>query len=156
VGPRGLAVLSLTGIAGVLLGVLGWDQRGLDMVPPPPPASASSSPAAGASPSPTATPSASGAAGPQLSSMPYASFAFQVWPGPVSADGKRALSGWTLSVTRQAGGITVKATLDGQSMSAVSHFYPSGARVYILDSGLSTYVGDKGLEVTNAQGQVLP
>jgi hypothetical protein len=91
--------------------------------------------------------------------MPYASFAYEVWPGPVSADGKLALSRWTLTVTRQSGGITVKAAHDGRPMSSVSHFYPGGAKVYILDSDLSDNaagITDEGLEVTNAQGQVLP
>ena len=59
----------------------------------------------------------------------------------------------------QPGGITVQATEDGQSMASVSHFYPGGARVYILDSNLSADAPgntNEGLEVTNTQGQVLP
>jgi hypothetical protein len=165
VGPRGISVLAIAGIAGVLFGVSGWNQSRADVVsaPPvtassPPAATAGSSPAA-SSPPPAATGPAAAAAGPQLSSMPYASFAYEVWPGPVSADGKIALSRWTLTVTRQAGGITVKAAHDGQAMTSVSHFYPGGAKVYILDSELSNNTSgnsDEGLEVTNAQGQVLP
>jgi hypothetical protein len=163
VGPRGISVLAIAGIAGVLFGVSGWNQSRADVVSAPP-VTASSSPAATAGSSPAASsppPAATGpaAAGPQLSSMPYASFAYEVWPGPVSADGKIALSRWTLTVTRQAGGITVKAAHDGQAMTSVSHFYPGGAKVYILDSQLSNNASgttDEGLEVTNAQGQVLP
>ncbi|HET6187237.1 MAG TPA: hypothetical protein VFE59_09565, partial [Trebonia sp.] len=89
----------------------------------------------------------------------YASFAYLVWPGPVSADGKLAMSRWKLTVTRQAGGITVQAAEDGQSMASVSRFYPGGAKVYILDSDLGADTAgntNEGLEVTNAQGQVLP
>ena len=103
--------------------------------------------------------SAAAAAGPLLSSMPYASFAYLVWPGPVSADGKLAMSRWKLTVTRQAGGITVQAAEDGQSMASVSRFYPGGAKVYILDSDLGADAAgntNEGLEVTNTQGQVLP
>jgi hypothetical protein len=161
VGPRGLTVLSIAGIAGLLFGVVGWKQRGVDLVAAPSvPASSSSAPAA-SSPSATATVpvSAAAAAGPLLSSMPYASFAYLVWPGPVSADGKLAMSRWKLTVTRQAGGIAVQAAEDGQSMASVSHFYPGGAKVYILDSDLSADTPgttNEGLEVTNAQGQVLP
>jgi hypothetical protein len=165
VGPRGISVLAIAGIAGVLFGVSGWNQSRADVVsaPPvtassPPAATAGSSPAA-SSPPPAATGPAAAVAGPQLSSMPYASFAYEVWPGPVSADGKIALSRWTLTVTRQAGGITVKAAHDGEAMTSVSHFYPGGAKVYILDSELSNNTSgnsDEGLEVTNAQGQVLP
>lgn len=163
-GPRGLTVLSIAGIAGLLFGVVGWKQGGIDTVTAPPVA-ATSSPAAASSPSGTATAtatvpaSAAAAAGPLLSSMPYASFAYLVWPGPVSADGKLAMSRWKLTVTRQAGGITVQAAEDGQSMASVSGFYPGGAKVYILDSDLGAdAVGNtnEGLEVTNTQGQVLP
>jgi hypothetical protein len=159
VGPRGVTVLSIAGIAGLLFGVVGWKQRGIDTVAAPP-AAASSSPApATASSSPGTTPATAAGAGPLLSSMPYASFAYLVWPGPVSADGKLAMSRWKLTVTRQAGGITVQAAEDGQSMASVSHFYAGGAKVYILDSNLSANAPgntNEGLEVTNTQGQVLP
>jgi hypothetical protein len=163
VGPRGLTVLSIAGIAGLLFGVHGWSQRDTGLVAPlvtsPP---ASPAPAAN-SPSPAATSSATGsgsaspsAAGPQLSAMPYASFSYLVWPGPVSATAKTALHGWTITVTRQPGGITVKAVLSGQLMTSLSHFYPGGAKVYVLDSELGDDVGtDEGMAVTNAQGQVL-
>ena len=160
-GPRGLTVLSIAGIAGLLFGVVGWKQRGIDTVTAPPVA-ATSSPAAASSPSATAAAvpaSAAAAAGPLLSSMPYASFAYLVWPGPVSAHGKLAMSRWKLTVTRQAGGITVQAAEDGQSMASVSRFYPGGAKVYILDSDLGADAAgntNEGLEVTNTQGQVLP
>jgi hypothetical protein len=172
VGPRGLTVLSIAGIAGLLFGVHGWSQRDTGLVAPlvtSPPASpapaAANAPASAAvgSPSPAATSSATGsgsaspsAAGPQLSAMPYASFAYLVWPGPVSATAKTALHGWTITVTRQPGGITVKAVLSGQLMTSLSHFYPGGAKVYVLDSELGDDVGtDEGMAVTNAQGQVL-
>jgi hypothetical protein len=159
-----LTVLSIAGIAGLLFGVVGWKQRGIDTVTAPPVA-ATSSPAATSSSSATATAtatvpaSAAAAAGPLLSSMPYASFAYLVWPGPVSANGKLAMSRWKLTVTRQAGGITVQAAEDGQSMASVSRFYPGGAKVYILDSDLGADAAgntNEGLEVTNTQGQVLP
>jgi hypothetical protein len=155
VGPRGLSVLSIAGVAGLLFGVVGWKQAGIDT------AAATAAPAGPSSPSAAATvpASAAAAAGPLLSSMPYAPFAYLVWPGPVSANGKLAMSRWKLTVTRQAGGITVQAAEDGQSMASVSHFYPGGAKVYILDSDLGANAPgstNEGLEVTNTQGQVLP
>jgi hypothetical protein len=155
VGPRGLTVLSIAGAAGLLFGVVGWKQAGIDTAAAPP------APVGASSPSASATVPASAAAGPGplLSSMPYASFAYLVWPGPVSANGKLAMSRWKLTVTRRAGGITVQAAEDGQSMAAVSHFYPGGAKVYILDSDLGADAPgntNEGLEVTNTQGQVLP
>ena len=154
-GPRGLTVLSIAGVAGLLFGVVGWKQAGIDT------AAATAAPVGTSLPSAAATvpASAAAAAGPLLSSMPYAPFAYLVWPGPVSANGKLAMSRWKLTVTRQAGGITVQAAQDGHSMAAVSHFYPGGAKVYILDSDLGANTPgttNEGLEVTNTQGQVLP
>ena len=154
-GPRGLSVLSIAGVAGLLFGVVGWKQAGIDT------AAAAQAPVGTSSPSAAATvpASAAAAAGPLLSSMPYAPFAYLVWPGPVSANGKLAMSRWKLTVTRQTGGITVQAAEDGQSMTSVSHFYPGGAKVYILDSDLGANAPgttNEGLEVTNTQGQVLP
>ena len=81
----------------------------------------------------------------------------------MSATGKIALSGWALTVTRKAGGITVQAVQNGTLMASVSHYYPGGAKVYLLDSDLGDDAGpntdyndtDDGLIVTNAQGQVL-
>jgi len=150
-----LSVLSIAGVAGLLFGVVGWKQAGIDT------AAAAQAPVGTSSPSAAATvpASAAAAAGPLLSSMPYAPFAYLVWPGPVSADGKLAMSRWKLTVTRQTGGITVQAAEDGQSMASVSHFYPGGAKVYILDSDLGANAPgttNEGLEVTNTRGQVLP
>jgi hypothetical protein len=164
--------LSIAGIAGVCLAIVGWSQRGTGLVAPLITASPSQSASASAAPSsPSATPSgnaasspAPAAAGPLLSTQPYASYAYQVWPGPLSADGKLALTGFTLTVTRVTGGITVKAIQDGTPMTSASHFYPGGATVYVLDSNLGDDGGgnvdynetDDGLIVTNTQGQVLP
>jgi hypothetical protein len=162
-----MTVLSIAGVAGVAFGILGWTQRGTGLVAPQvsasPSASATATAPPPASPSASATSAPSAAAGPELSTQPYASFAYLVWPGPVSATGKIALSGWALTVTRKAGGITVKAVQNGTLMASVSHYYPGGAKVYVLDSDLGDDAGpktdyndtDDGLIVTNAQGQVL-
>jgi len=132
------------------------------LVSSPPTQSASAPPTA--PPTVTATPCPTAAAGPQMGTESYASYAYQVWPGPLSADGKLALTGFSLTVTRRSGGITVKAIQDGTPMTSVSHFYAHGAKVYVLDSNLADDGGgnvdydesDDGLVVTNAQGQVLP
>lgn len=173
-----MTVLSTAGIAGVFLAVLGWSQRGNGVITPtvtgsPPAATSPASPGAAGTAAPGNSPAAAGpsaaaspsaAAGPALSSLPYASYAYLVWPKPLTAADELAMSGFVLHVTRQAGGISVQATQDGQRMTSVSHFYPGGAKVYILDSDLSDDGGgnvdyndtDDGLIVTNAQGQVLP
>ena len=164
-GPRGMTVLTIAGVAGLAFGIMGWTQRGTGLVTP----LVTGSPSAAASPSPTpASPTASASsspsagAGPALSSEPYASFAYRVWPGPLSADTRLAMAGFVLKVTRQANGITVNAVQDGTKMTGASHFYPGGAKVYVLDSSLGDEGGsvdynttDDGLVVTNAQGQVL-
>lgn len=171
-GPRALSVLAIAGIAGLFLGILGWTQRGTGLVTPlitatsSPPAARTvpASPSAPAKPSTSPSSPSPAAAGPLLKSQQYASYAYQVWPGPLTADGKLALSGFVLTVTRQATGITVNAIQDGQKMTAASHFYPGGAKVYVLDSNLGDDDGgsvdydetDDGLVVTNAQGEVLP
>lgn len=167
-GPRGLTVLCIAGLAGVFLGARGWTQRDAGLVAASP--SVTQSPSASAAPSASASASASppgsaspaAATGPPLKSEPYASFAYQVWPGPRSADARLAMAGFTLTVTRQANGITVHAIQDGQEMTGASHFYPGGAKVYVIDSNLGDEAGsidyalaDDGLVVTNAQGQVL-
>ena len=189
VGPRGLAILVLAGITGLLLAILGWSQRGTGLVAPsvgglggsapahtgaapartsaPPPATAtaqpSSAPPSSAPPaSPSAQPNPTPTLGPLLSSEPYAQFAFLVWPGTLGPTARQAMSGLTVSVTRQAGGIAVQAGVTGQPLPA-AHFYADGGKVYILESNLGDdsgdldyNLGDDGLIVTNLQGRIVP
>ena len=161
-----MTVLTIAGVAALAFGIQGWTQRGTGLVTPlatGSPSAAASPLATAASPAAPGSASPSAAAGPPMSSEPFASFAYQVWPGPVSATARLALSGWTLTITGESGGIAVKASLDGRAMPSVSHFYPGGAKVYALDSNLGDDAGggtdyndtDDGLVVTNAQGQVL-
>src|SRR6266567_8371523 len=99
VGPRGLALLLVTAVAGVVLAVHGWSGRQAGLTPgalggtgPSAPAGSSSSsspasaagpsgsPAAPAAPSKTAgagSGSGSATAGPLLSSQSYAQYSFQ-------------------------------------------------------------------------------
>lgn len=154
-GPRGIALLSVTGVAGVILAVHGWSQRGTGLI--------AGQPQPGTPPSATASASGPpGAAGPTLSSEPYASYAYQVWPGPLNANEEQAMAGFTLMVTRRGDGIALKATNDGAAVRSASRFYPSGAKVYVIDSTLGDEGGsvdydtaDDGLVVTNSRGQVL-
>ncbi len=191
VGPRGLAVLALAGIAGIILAIFGWSQRGTGLVAPnvgglagsgpartaaPPsattPASATVPPSTSAAPSATAPaqassappvqPSATASLGPLLSSEPYAGFAFLIWPGTMSSAAQQALSGITVSVTRQAGGIAVRAGVTGQPLPA-AQFFAGGDKVYILESNLGDdssnldyNLGDDGLVVTNPAGRIVP
>ena len=127
---------------------------------PRPPLQRGPGPTARASTAPAATPSASGNAGPLLSSEPFAQFAYLVWPGTQSAAAQQAMSGLTISVSRRAGGLSVRAGVTGQPLPS-AQFYPNGARVYVIESSLgddSTNIdynlGDDGLVVTDAQGRI--
>ena len=182
VGPRGLALLAVTAVAGLVLAIHGWSGHHSGLAPgllagasSSPVAAVSSSPAATARPSPSAGPasssgpaatpgtaSASPAAsvGPLLSAQSFAQYSYRVWPGTPDAAARAALTGLSVSVHRQGSGISVAAGVSGQPGS--SRFYPQGARVYVIeasmgdDSGASDYnMGDDGLVVTNAQGRIL-
>ena len=179
VGPRGLAVLALAGIAGIILAIFGWSQRGTGLVAPSVgglggsgPTRTAAPPSAGAAPSATAPaqassappvqPSATASLGPLLSSEPYAGFAFLIWPGTMSSAAQQALSGITVSVTRQAGGIAIRAAVTGQPLPA-AQFFAGGDKVYILESNLGDdssnldyNLGDDGLVVTNPAGRIVP
>lgn len=99
--------------------------------------------------------------GPKLSSEPFASAAFQIWPGPMSTAAKQALTGLSVSVHKKASGLSVIAGVNGQAPAA-PHLYAGGVRVYVVeasmgdDSGNSDYsLGDDGLVVTNARGRII-
>ena len=190
VGRWGVALLAVTGIVGLLLAWHGWTGRSAAVAPSlagktatggpahstpgataspahapasSAPAPASSPPAASApaSPATSPAPAASAKAGPLLSSEPYASVTYQVWPGPPSAAATQALTGLKVAVHRHGPGLLVTAGVIGQP-SATPHLYAGGARVYIVEaslgdgSGNADYsLGDDGLVVTNAQGRIV-
>jgi len=178
-----VTLLAASAIVGVVLGVHGWSGRhnglpaalaGLHASPtahtkakPTPSAAApsagptqgpvASSPATGSSAAATPAPTP----GPKLSSQSYASYAFQVWPGPLSQAASAAQTGLVIKVQRHGAGIMVTAGVAGQAASAPK-FYPAGAKVYVIeaamgdDSGNSDYnLGDDGLVVTDSLGRIL-
>jgi hypothetical protein len=179
VGPRGLTLLAVAGLVGLLLAVHGWSGRGSATAlgsisgngasaaqhpaskQPAAPAS-TTGPTAGptAGPNAGATPGAS-APGPLLSSQQFAPYAFPVWPGKRSQAAQAALAGLTVTAHRQGTGISVTASVNGQPPGA-PHFYPLGVRVYVVeasmgdDSGNSDYnLGDDGIVVTDAHGRIV-
>jgi hypothetical protein len=184
VGRWGLAVLAVTGVAGLVLAIHGWSGIGASAAPPlaggslgtasaapsgkvPSSAAASQATSAAGAPSPSAarSPGAAGssspAPGPLLSSEPFASVAYQIWPGPVSSTAHQALTGLAISVHNRGSGLAVTAAARGQG-AAASHLYRGGVRVYVVeaslgdDSGNSDYsLGDDGLVVTDAQGRII-
>jgi len=176
VGRWGIALLAVTGAVGLLLAWHGWTGRAATVAPSlagkaTPSGHASSTPGPGsspgpasspaASPAPTATSPAPAAAGPLLSSEPYASASYQVWPGSPSAAAKQALTGLTITVHKRGSGLLVTAGVIGQA-AGPPHLYAGGARVYVIeaslgdDSGNADYnLGDDGLVVTDAQGRIV-
>jgi hypothetical protein len=181
VGPRGLILLTVTAVAGLALAVYGWSGRGSGVppgaltgaispssprVPPSASPSGSASPSSSAGPaSRTGTPGTQGTTppahpGPKLSSQPFASYAFRIWPGARNAAAQAALTGLSISIRQRGSGISVTAGVSGQP--GTSRLYPTGARVYVVeasmgdDSGGSDYsLGDDGLVITDAQGRIL-
>src|SRR6266567_1691651 len=121
VGARGTMLLAATAVAGVVLGVHGWSGRHNGLPPAlagpqaSPTVTAHARPASSPAPSsaarsaqPTQGPVASSPAaaspaptpGPKLSSQRYASYAYQVWPGPATSAGKAAAPGLTITLRR--------------------------------------------------------
>jgi len=175
-------LLAATAVAGVVLGVHGWSGRHNGLPPAlagpqaSPTVTAHARPASSPAPSsaarsaqPTQGPVASSPAaaspaptpGPQLSSQRYASYAYQVWPGPATSAGKAAATGLTITVRRHGSGIMITAGVAGQAAPA-PRFYPAGAKVYVVeaamgdDSGNTDYnLGDDGLVVTDSLGRIL-
>jgi hypothetical protein len=186
VGPKGLVLLGVTAVAGVALAAHGWSGRAAGLAPgslaassgparatasaparhrsgAPSPSPSGATASASASPGAATSPRASSSAtpGPPLSSESFASYAFQVWPGSPSAAASSALTGLSISVHRTGSGLSVVAGVVGQP-SPAAHFYPGGARVYVIeasmgdDSGNSDYnLGDDGLAVTDSKGRII-
>lgn len=174
VGPRGLVVLAVTAIAGTVLASHGWSTyRGAttpgslagtaaahSTAPAAHPTSSPPKPATSASPASGPGGNAS-SPGPALASQPYAQYAFQVWPGNLTASAQAALTGLSVTVHPQVGGLLITAGVIGQPTEP-SRLYPAGARVYVVeasmgdDSGASDYnLGDDGIVVTDAQGRIV-
>ena len=177
VGVRGIALLAVAGVVGIVLGVHGWSGRhnGLPSSLAGPQASPSvkarpsQAPSAGPTSAPTQGPRAAGsptssaspAPGAKLSAQSYAQYAYQLWPGPESQAAKTAATGLTINVHRSGSGITVAAGVAGQS-KPVNRSYPTGAKVYVIEASLGDdsnntdfNLGDDGIVVTDSQGRIV-
>ena len=128
IGIRGGSVLTIAGLLGVYFGTTGWSNRDAGLMP---------------------APAASVAAGETLSSTPYASEAYLVWPGTPSAAARHAESGLAITVTQPSGGIEVQVSENGHADG--SRYYPDGARVYVIYSG----PGSQSLVVTDLEGRII-
>jgi hypothetical protein len=93
--------------------------------------------------------------------MPYASYAFQIYPGSLSAQARQALTGLRVTVHPQGTQISVTTAVNGGPTSTPQSF-PAGDHVYIVESALGDdssdtdyNLGDDGLVVTDAQGRIV-
>jgi hypothetical protein len=93
--------------------------------------------------------------------MPYAQYAYQIYPGALSAQARQALAGLTVRVRRLGSQISVTTAVNGGPTSQ-PHLYPAAYRVYIVESALGDdatntdyNLGDDGLVVTDPQGRIV-
>jgi hypothetical protein len=178
VGPRGVTLLLVTGIAGAILAVHGWSGRQSAEVsaglgprssatprsssPPGPTTSASQGRPPVASGNGGGSPgSAAAKPGPLLNSQSFAGYSFLVWPGTPSSAAKSAMAGLAIAVRPTSSGISLKAGVSGQPQGA-ARLYRGGARVYVVEAsmgdeaGNTDYnLGDDGVVVTDARGRIV-
>lgn len=171
VGPRGLLLLATTGVAGVVLAVHGFAHGPLaastSITRPPSVAATPKAPSAH-HPTTTTSPSSSTSAsrhqklGPALATTQYASYAYQLYPGPQSDQARSATAGFQIKVTPGPTTITVTVSGAGVTKGTQTLSYPTGDKVYFIeasfgdDSTNAEYnLGDDGLVVTNASGRIV-
>lgn len=168
VGGRGVTLMAVTAVVGIVLGVHGWSGRhnGLpsSLANPQPSVSAKAQPSAtpsgpagaaqsppaqgppahGPTVSPSSSPTPSAAApspGPELSKQSYASYAFLVWPGTPSSAAQAAEIGLSIKVVKQGSGISVTAGVAGQAAQP-PRSYPTGTHVYVIEASLGDDSGN--------------
>lgn len=112
--------------------------------------------------SPPATASGSGTPGPLLSSTPYASDTYQLYPGSPGVGARQALAGFSFTAQRSGSSVDFTLYVTGGSQQPVRNTYPATDHIYFVeanlgdDSGDSEYnFGDDGVVVTDASGHVV-
>ena len=174
VGVVGLSVLVAALVLAVGLAVHGYHDRGLGPVSVGASAVSSSardqtttSTTTGGSPSPTRgstppTTSPPSKLGPALSSTQYASYAFRIYPGPVSASAQQAMAGYSIRTELSGSNVVVVVSVPGSSQSPSRTTYLAADSVYFIEANLGDdsgatelNPGDDGLIVTNPQGRIV-
>ncbi|HUY61310.1 MAG TPA: hypothetical protein VMW49_05490 [Candidatus Dormibacteraeota bacterium] len=172
VGARGGAVLALSAVAVIAVGAHGAADPGLPgtgarLGPVTSGGTASPTPTPGAGgPTPAATaaaqPTPGVRLGPLLQQSQYASFSFQVYPGPRSAQAQAALAGFNLVVHQSGSQIQMVLSLTGGGQPPARRTYASGDHLYFVeanfgdDSAGGEYnLGDDGILATTAQGRII-
>jgi hypothetical protein len=178
IGTRGLAVLAIAGVGAIGLAVHGYGHgisastAALGSAPVATSnksssgsgsqTTTSSSPAAPKSTGNGSTTTTTVKLGPVLSSTQYASMAYKLYPGPVSAKAKLAMAGFNVKVTPSGNQAVVSVSLATSSAAPQTSTIQKGDSVYFIDatlgddSGNADYSGgDDGLVVTNPQGRII-
>jgi len=173
VGRRGIAALSVTAVAAVVLAVHGYGNPGslglgtgaITAARPSPTASASGEApkaSSGATASPSPSPSGSATPGPLLSTTQYAPYTYQLYPGTPSVSARQALAGFTFTASLSRGLVKFTVNVSGGGQPPITKTYPASDRIYFVeanfgdDSGSTEYnFGDDGLVATDASGHVV-
>lgn len=173
IGRFGAVLLVSTGVVAAAVGLHGWAARHAVPIPnalgshnggaafPGPHATPSSRPAGQAHPSAKPGTAAKGARGPLLRSMPYARYAYQIYPGRLSVAARQALAGLKITVHRDGADISMTTAVNGGPVSA-PHYFAGSDHVYVVESALGDdsnatdyNLGDDGLVVTDAKGRIV-
>jgi hypothetical protein len=100
--------------------------------------------------------------GPPLSSTSYASYAYELYPGPVSSQAAAATAGFSVKVKPGSGSFSVTVSAVGTSGPPQTSTYPSGDRVYFVEATLGDdsnnvdyNFGDDGVVITDAHGRLV-
>jgi cytoskeletal protein RodZ len=180
IGPRGRTILVIAAVVAVAMGIYGWG-RGTIAVggtlslsngqaptttsSPTTSSPTTSSPTTSSSTTPRSHPTTSvptQKVGPLLSSTQYASYAYELYPGPQNSQTKLATAGFKIRITPNQGTVTVSVTSTGSSQAPQVSTIASSDKVYFIeasfgdDSNDSEYnMGDDGLIFTNAAGRIV-
>ncbi|MFZ0168204.1 MAG: hypothetical protein WAL64_02130 [Candidatus Dormiibacterota bacterium] len=174
VGRRGGLALSLAAVLAAILAIHGYGNPGSLGLPGSggvstshgsPSANGSggnpkASPSAAASPS--ATPNASGTPGPLLSSTPYASYTYQLYPGSPGPSTRQALAGFTFTTRLSGSSVAFTLYASGSTQPVSKNNYPASDHIYFVESNLGDdsnnteySFSDDGVVVTDASGHVV-
>ena len=102
------------------------------------------------------------AGGPLLRAQSYASSAYRVYPPPITAQAKVALSGITFHVAQRPSGMMTVSIHVSSNGGHLEQTYPSTDRVYIVETttgddsnGRDYNSGDDGFVVTSSTGHIV-
>ena len=101
--------------------------------------------------------------GPLLSSMPYASAAYPIYPSPIDSNTQRALAGFTVSFSHSGNLVTMTINVVGGSQPPVTRTFDASDKVYFIETRMGDDANgngelnfnDDGLVITDASGHII-